>query len=493
MTAPAMRGPLVIVGDALLDVDLEGTASRLTPDAPVPVLDGLVEHPRPGGAALAARMAARDGHDVVLVTALGDDDAGTRVERLLDADGVSVVRLPFDGSTPVKKRVRASGQSLLRLDSGDGPGTVRGVPDGLGELLAGAGAVLVADYGRGVTAVPEVRELVAAVPRRTPVVWDPHPRGSAPVPGVRLVTPNDAEAADFAGRIGHAAPEGATALAVTGRRADALVQHWQAQAVAVTLGSRGALLSYGEGAPVVTPAPQVHSLDPCGAGDRFAVTAALSLGAGKVTAEAVQDAVLTAAEYVAAGGPASLAAPGPHRPAERSAERQPVEALLTSVTARGGVVVATGGCFDLLHAGHVATLRAARRLGDCLVVCLNSDESVRRLKGPARPLVPAADRARVLEALECVDAVVVFEEDTPVEVIRSIRPHVWAKGGDYAGTHVPESAVLAEWGGQAVVLPYLQGRSTTALVRTAAERTDPDDGLADLAGPNPKSEKEISR
>jgi D-beta-D-heptose 7-phosphate kinase / D-beta-D-heptose 1-phosphate adenosyltransferase len=130
-------------------------------------------------------------------------------------------------------------------------------------------------------------------------------------------------------------------------------------------------------------------------------------------------------------------------------------------------VVATGGCFDLLHAGHVATLRAARDLGDCLVVCLNSDASVRRLKGPGRPLVPASDRARVLAALEYVDEVVVFDEDTPVEVLRRIRPDVWAKGGDYALTDLEEATVLEEWGGQAVVLPYLQGRSTTQMVASA--------------------------
>jgi D-beta-D-heptose 7-phosphate kinase / D-beta-D-heptose 1-phosphate adenosyltransferase len=120
-----------------------------------------------------------------------------------------------------------------------------------------------------------------------------------------------------------------------------------------------------------------------------------------------------------------------------------------------------------LHAGHVATLRAARDLGDCLVVCLNSDESVRRLKGPGRPLVPASDRARVLAALEYVDEVVVFDEDTPVEVLRRIRPDVWAKGGDYALTDLEEATVLEEWGGQAVVLPYLQGRSTTQMVASA--------------------------
>jgi rfaE bifunctional protein nucleotidyltransferase chain/domain len=147
--------------------------------------------------------------------------------------------------------------------------------------------------------------------------------------------------------------------------------------------------------------------------------------------------------------------------------------VLAAVSRQGGTVVATGGCFDLLHAGHVATLRAARGLGDCLVVCLNSDESVRRLKGPSRPLVPAADRARVLEALECVDAVVVFDEDTPAEVLRRIRPDVWAKGGDYAGSELPEATVLTEWGGQAVVLPYLPGRSTSELVHAARHTHQP--------------------
>ena len=463
-----MSAPLLVVGDALLDVDLEGSATRLTPDAPVPVLDELREHPRPGGAALAATMAARDGHDVVLVTALGDDDAGRRLERLLGAEGVEVLRLPYDGPTPVKKRVRAGGQSLVRLDSGSAPGHVLDVPPDTAARLREAGAVLVADYGRGVTAVPALRQALEALPQRVPVVWDPHPRGAEPVRRARLVTPNQGEAATFAQRHDVPATASANALAVAGRRADGLLAQWQAQAVAVTLGERGALLSYGEGAPVVVPAPSVHCLDPCGAGDRFAVSAALALAAGRVTSEAVQDAVAAAAGYVAAGGPASLF--GRERRKVPDERPSSVEDLVAAVTAQGGIVVATGGCFDLLHAGHVATLRAARSLGDCLVVCLNSDASVRRLKGPSRPLVPATDRARVLEALECVDAVVVFEEDTPAEALQRIRPHVWAKGGDYAGADVPESAVLEEWGGQAVVLPYLEGRSTTKLVQTAADR-----------------------
>jgi D-beta-D-heptose 7-phosphate kinase / D-beta-D-heptose 1-phosphate adenosyltransferase len=447
-------------------------AGRLAPDSPVPVLDDLVEHARPGGAGLAAAMAARDGHQVVLVTALGDDEAGRRVEELLA--GVRVVRLPYDGPTPVKKRVRAGGQSLVRLDSGTRPGTVHDLSGAartdVAAELHGAAAVLVADYGRGVPGVPQLRTLLEELPGRVPVVWDPHPRGAVPVRGARLVTPNRSEARLFSERHGVPTVPARSVLAEVGPQAAGLVTAWRAQAVAVTLGEGGALLSYGDGSPVVSPAPSVHCIDPCGAGDRFAVSAAIGLGSGRVTVEAVHEAVLDAASYVAGGGPASLRGPGPGGTPPARPGGPSVEELVASVSRQGGTVVATGGCFDLLHAGHVATLRAARRLGDCLVVCLNSDGSVRRLKGSSRPLVPATDRARVLEALECVDAVVVFDEDTPVEVLRRVRPDVWAKGGDYAGADVPEAAVLREWGGQAVVLPYLQGRSTSQIVHTATER-----------------------
>jgi D-beta-D-heptose 7-phosphate kinase / D-beta-D-heptose 1-phosphate adenosyltransferase len=453
-----VRGPLVVLGDALLDVDLQGRAGRLSPDAPVPVLDSLVESARPGGAGLAAELAARAGHDVVLVTALANDPAGARLAELLSSR-VRVVPLPFDGETPVKQRVRAAGQSLLRLDSGDRPGTVRPTERDLASVadaLGDAGAVLVADYGRGVTSVEEVRRLLGSL-TRTPVVWDPHPRGAVPVEGARLVTPNQDEAARFAARAG-CADRDLDGLAALARQASCLVGAWRVHSVCITLGPRGALLSHGESSPVLVPSPSVPCADPCGAGDRFAVSAALAIGEGAVTSEAVLAAVASAAEFVAAGGAAAIGTSVP--------------AAWTGRPGRPGgtgeVLVATGGCFDLLHAGHVATLRAARELGDRLVVCLNSDASVRRLKGPTRPLVPAEDRARVLEALEYVDEVVLFEEDTPVEVLRRIRPDVWAKGGDYAGADVPEAAVLREWGGQAVVLPYLQGRSTSRLVATAA-------------------------
>ncbi|WP_222192729.1 D-glycero-beta-D-manno-heptose 1-phosphate adenylyltransferase [Modestobacter italicus] len=447
---------IVVVGDALLDVDLIGTASRLTPDAPVPVVEDVETRERPGGAALAAVLAAQSGAEVVLVTPLGDDAGADRLRELL-ADRVRLIEIPATSGTAVKQRIRVGDHSVARLDSGGTSTTFGALPAAAAQAIGDAAAVLVADYGRGTTSAPDVRAALSAA--RGPVVWDPHPRGADPVPSTRLVTPNGAEAARVAAATGcEVTGDG---LAAVGARAQALIAHWGVGAVAVTIGARGALLSYGEGAPMVVPATPVAGGDPCGAGDSFAAAVTVALAGGAVTGEAVTSAVAAAGAFVGRGGATAWDA----APAATAGPAAPdVAALLQRVRSAGGTVVATGGCFDLLHAGHVATLRAARGLGDCLVVCINSDDSVRRLKGPTRPLVTAADRARVLEALEFVDAVVVFDEDTPTQVLEQLRPDVWAKGGDYAGADLPEAAVLQTWGGQAVVLPYLDGHSTTALV-----------------------------
>jgi rfaE bifunctional protein nucleotidyltransferase chain/domain len=199
----------------------------------------------------------------------------------------------------------------------------------------------------------------------------------------------------------------------------------------------------------------------------FAVAAAAALREGALVSEAVNRAVAAASGYVAAGGVASLGLdPGDGAAAPVTAPRTASGGNIAA--ARGGVLVAAGGCFDVLHAGHVSMLRAARALGDTLVVCVNSDASVRRLKGPGRPLNPAADRAAVLRALDCVDQVVIFDEDTPERLLGELRPDIWVKGGDYDGRELPEAAVLRRWGGLVVTVPYLEGRSTTRIASAAA-------------------------
>jgi rfaE bifunctional protein nucleotidyltransferase chain/domain len=395
---------------------------------------------------------------------------------------VTVVAGRLPGRTPVKERVRVGGQSLLRLDREDGPaGPVAGTPQ-MRDAVAAAGAVLVSDYGRGLAAGADVRGWLAAATRRVPVVWDPHPRGGPPVPGVRLATPNLAEAVGFAGtgRSGAAvalaapaapaAPVAPVALAAqTGR---VLAERWRAGGVAVTLGAGGALLASADDVPLAVPAPAVAAGDPCGAGDRFASAVTARLAAGALPSQAVAAGVAAASAYVGAGGPGALPAQQPQPPAGITpSEPSDVDAVVARTRAAGGTVVATGGCFDLLHAGHVATLEAARQLGDCLVVCVNSDESVHRLKGPTRPLIPERDRVRVLAALGSVDAVTVFAEDTPLAVLDRIRPDVWVKGGDYTASALPETELLAGWGGQVVVVPYLEGRSTSRLVAMASGST----------------------
>jgi D-beta-D-heptose 7-phosphate kinase/D-beta-D-heptose 1-phosphate adenosyltransferase len=441
-----MGESLVVVGDALLDRDLDGRADRLAPDAPVPVVHDAMVHARPGGAGLAALLAARRGARVTLVTALGDDEAGAELAALLDDAGVEVIALRRP-ATPVKTRVRVDGHPVVRLDDGTDDGDLRAV-DRADDVFAGH-PVLVADYGLGVATHPRIRDQLELAAAARPLVWDPHPRGDVPVRGAVLATPNRAEAHHH----GHAVES----IAAASNAAVALAAQWGVRGVALTLGARGAVVGIPGRLPFAVPAPTVVAGDACGAGDCFSVGAALALAAGRVLTEAVTAAVADATTFVAEGGVGALHA-------EPEGRHDAPDGRLDAVRRRGGVVVATCGCFDLLHAGHVSMLRAARALGDALVVLLNSDRSVQDLKGADRPIVPQADRAAVLRGLECVDAVEVFDESTPVAALERLRPQLFVKGDDYGAGSIPEAAVMQRWGGAVVVVPYLEGRSTSGLI-----------------------------
>lgn len=448
--SPRGSGRLVIVGDSLLDIDTIGVVHRLSPDGPVPVVQDAVDESRAGGAALAATLAADTGRPVQLVTPLAEDADARRLESLLPAT-VELIAIPWTGQTPVKNRLRAGGHTVARIDRGR-CGPIGPIPAAARAAIEAASVVVVADYGYGTTAQADIRDLLAGVARRRPVVWDPHPNGAQPVPGCTLVTPNQAEA------LGTQHSSHPPDLAAVAERAAQLRRQWQVNDVVVTLGPAGALSTVGDGAALVVPAPRIDLVDACGAGDRFAATVGWALADGALPTEAVAAGVGAASAFLAGGG------------LSRPPQRHPRAGLQPS----SGVLVASGGCFDLLHAGHVATLEAARAMGDRLVVCVNSDASVRRLKGPGRPLQPAADRVRILEALGCVDEVVIFDESTPETVLRHIRPQLWVKGGDYAGSDIPEQRVLAEWGGRVVTVPFLPGRSTTGLAHRAGHRLGAD-------------------
>lgn len=464
-----MAEPLVIIGDSMLDVDIEGSATRLSPEAPVPVVDADRTWHRPGGAGLAAVLAARVDRDVVLVTAMADDADGHALASLLEESGVRVVALSLTGSTVCKTRIRAAGQSMLRLDHGDGTASGGDLTDEVAAVVRQARAVCVADYGRGVCAHPGVRQLLTEVVERVPVVWDPHPRGAAPVPGCWLVTPNQSEAERFS------EPGDSDA-----HSAERLRQRWRAHAVCVTLGPGGAVLASEAGSvhiPVRTAAGVVTGRrDTCGAGDRFAVAATQAFGDGDDVAAAVAVAVESASRFVATGGAAgvsrAVAIGGTNRSTGGSGALTgditgDISEVRDRLRRRGGTLVATGGCFDLLHTGHVRLLHQARQLGDALVVLLNSDESVRALKGPSRPVMAAEDRARVLAALACVDAVVIFGESSPEGALERLRPDIWVKGGDYTENDLPEAGVVRRYGGEVVLLPTVAGYSSTNLIAAA--------------------------
>jgi D-beta-D-heptose 7-phosphate kinase / D-beta-D-heptose 1-phosphate adenosyltransferase len=514
-------GPLVVVGDALLDIDIDGTTDRLAPDAPVPVVHARSELHRPGGAGLTAVLAAGlSDREVVLVSGLGTDRQAAVLRELLQRR-VEVLSLPMTGGTPTKMRIKSKDQLIVRLDAGEGRVGRDEIPAPVHDALRSASAIVVADYGRGLAAHPGLTAALAELSRQVPIVWDPHPAGPGPVRGARLVTPNQAEARWFARRAGGGQRSGGQesgdqgfggqssggqdsggqdsgGLAEAVADAASLVRQWGCP-VAVTLGSAGALLSVGDEHPLVVPARPLASspgsagpVDSCGAGDCFAAAAGAALASGLVLSEVVQAAVRSATEFVQAGGataapgvttPAGAppaptgtaptgAAPAGAAPAGQDGDRlagghADPWTIVARVRARGGKVVATGGCFDLLHAGHVGLLAAARQLGDCLIVCLNSDRSVRKLKGPGRPIVKAHDRAAVLMALDSVDAVIVFDEPTPAAILERLRPDVWAKGGDYAHGELAEAATVRRSGGQVVMLPYLGRHSTTRLVEAA--------------------------
>jgi len=470
------RRPVVVVGEAVLDRDTLGRVARVCPDAPVPVVDVDDERRRPGGAGLAAALLARS-TPTVLVTPLGDDDDGRELRRLLEAAGVDVLALPQSGPTPVKQRVRAGGQQLCRLDRGGEAAPIGASAAAIAEVVDGAGAVLVSDYGRGLTHDRRLREVLSHRSPRTRLVWDPHPRGAVPVAGVTLATPN---AEEVRGHAASTSPDGRTGgrLGELAPAADGLRRRWGAMGVAVTLGPDGALLVGPDDGPTMVPAERAVVGDSCGAGDAFAGAATRALADGALLSEAVIDAVAEAGRFVGAG------AAGAYRTAPDPVVEAAVEVLddplgrSEAVRRAGGTVVATSGCFDLLHAGHLRLLRQARGLGDLLVVCLNSDASVRRLKGEGRPMVPVEERRELLLALDCVDEVVVFEEPTPVAVLERLRADLFVKGGDYRAADLPETTAVGRWGGQVVILPYLDDHSTSRLLAEAARVEQPNERRA---------------
>ena len=473
---------VVVLGDCVLDVWLSGECRRLSREGPVAVVDVDQSNAHPGAAANTAANLAALGVHTELVTLIGDDDVGAALLCGLHRHRVGTGHvLTAPGRTASKNRVVASGRVLVRFDrKADHPagaGDYQRLAERLTDAVRTADALVICDYGAGIAHPSVLAAVAGARPALALLVVDGH--DLTPWRSLRpdLVTPSAAEA------LALLFPRNQDVQRSGLARADFFVEHRRALAqatgaavVAVTLDCDGVLLLAGDqtGYRTVTrPAPEESCT---GAGDTFTAAMTVGLLQGMSAVQAVEYAQL-AADVVTAQPGTSVCTKAELEDRMSAAGGVPTaqDELIRRVIGHrraGQRIVFTNGCFDVLHRGHVAYLKEAKQAGDVLVVAINSDQSVRRLKGSDRPINSATDRAAVLGELSCVDYVTVFDGDTPAPLIQQLQPDIYVKGGDYTADMLPETPVVRSYGGEVRTLGYVAEHSTTdtiARIRASVE------------------------
>ena len=470
---------VLCIGDIMLDEFVYGEVSRISPEAPTPVIAAQRSEIHIGGAGNVARNVASLGARCIFVGLVGEDDAGARLKTALDAlPGIENV-LVCDPSRPTTRKVRFVSDHfsthMLRADWEQSLPASDEVETKLIEAIlpqiARADIVLLSDYAKGVLTARVIRHTIDAARKLgKPVIVDPKSLNWAIYRGAALLTPNRKEFAEAT------RSRADTPQSIVDASED-MMRLADCEAILVTQGEHGMTLVPRSGGFVHVPAVPVKVRDVSGAGDTVAAALAVSRAAGADWDTALRIANAAAAVAVGKQGTASVSAAElrrkilPHATlaAEEKIVLEPdtLDAQLAEWRRQGQRVGFTNGCFDILHPGHVKVLTAARAACDRLIVGLNSDASVRRLKGAERPVQDERARAEVLAALEAVDLVVIFEEDTPIDLIRRIKPGVLVKGGDYTREQVVGHEVVEQAGGVVVLVDILQGFSTTALVHRA--------------------------
>jgi len=468
---------VLVVGDVMLDKYIWGDVQRISPEAPVPVVRGMRHDEKPGGAANVAMNMACLGAKAVVVGITGNDESERLLAESLRVNGVHPQFVSSeDFETVTKMRILGGRQQMLRLDfersEGIDPSAINRLIEKTLDLLPGTHALVLSDYAKGVV-TPEVCAALIPAARRLgiPVLVDPKGLDFARYKGATTVCPNLSELA----RAVRLEPDDLEALFVA---AEALVADLHLDFLTATLSEKGIALVRSD-RRVVAPALARQVYDVSGAGDTVIAVMALCLASGMEPETAIQLANVAAGIVVGKVGTVPvqkhelLAALGPQialHAEDRVLSREELVKRVELWKANSERVVFTNGCFDLLHIGHITLLEQARRFGDRLIVAINSDASVSRLKGPSRPIVSENDRARVLAALAAVDAVAIFDEATPLELIVAVRPHVLVKGGDYKAELVVGAAEMQSWGGEVKIVPLVEGFSTTRLIEKGAGR-----------------------
>ncbi|PHM39850.1 ADP-heptose synthase [Xenorhabdus mauleonii] len=461
------RAGVLVVGDVMLDRYWYGPTSRISPEAPVPVVKVENIEERPGGAANVAMNIASLGANSRLVGLTGIDDAARALSEKLGSvkvqcDFVSVPTHP----TITKLRVLSRNQQLLRLDFEEGFQNVDAQPmlEKIQQALPHIGALVLSDYAKG--ALNQVQAMIKlANEANVPVLIDPKGSDFERYRGATLLTPNMSE---FEAVVGHCKDD--DDLVQKGTK---LVQALELKALLITRSERGmSLLRVGQ-PPLHLPTQAQEVFDVTGAGDTVIGVLATALAAGKPLNEACYLANAAAGVVVGKLGTSTVSPIELENAVRGRAETGfgvMTETRLKEVVAqarqRGERIVMTNGCFDILHAGHVSYLSNARKLGDRLIVAVNSDASTKRLKGETRPVNPLEQRMIVLSALESVDWVVEFEEDTPQRLIADILPDILVKGGDYKPEEIAGSEEVWAAGGEVKVLNFEDGISTTNIIKT---------------------------
>lgn len=471
---PFDQARVLVAGDLMLDRYWHGGTDRISPEAPVPVVHVRDIEQRPGGAGNVALNVAALGGQPELVGITGQDEAARELASLLENAGVAChFRRQSGAATITKLRVISRHQQLIRLDFEDGfPGThARDLLPQYRPLLAGCGAVVLSDYAKG--ALRDPRPLIeAAREAGVPVLADPKGRDFSIYRGATLITPNLAEFEAVVGRC----PDDDTLV----RRGEALARECGIEGLLVTRGEDGMSLVRPGEAPVHLAARAREVFDVTGAGDTVIATLAAGLATGLALPQAMALANLAAGIVVAKLGTATVSVAELRRALQE--QEQSGRGVLTEpellhavadARAHGERIVMTNGCFDLLHAGHVAYLEQARSRGDRLIVAVNDDASVRRLKGEGRPINPVEQRMAVLAGLASVDWVVPFSEATPARVIGAVLPDVLVKGGDYRPEDIAGHDAVVAHGGRVEVLDFLDGCSTSAMIERMQSSPDP--------------------
>lgn len=456
---------LLVIGDVMLDRYWHGSANRISPEAPVPVVKVANQEDRPGGAGNVALNISALGSATRIIGVVGEDESGAELESRLTAAGVLCDFIQCPGKPTITKlRVISQHQQLIRADFEQAfeKQDVTSLLIKAKDQIANTQAMVLSDYAKG--ALQEIEPLIKlGRDHGIPVIVDPKGSDFDKYRGATLITPNLNE---FEAVVGHCANE--TDLVSKGMQ---LVKDLELEAILITRGEHGMTLIRPDSPELHLPAKAQEVFDVTGAGDTVISVLAAALAAGETMADATALANIAAGLVVGKLGTAAIS--GPELRRAILGEQDSGRGVMTSdqlaiavqdARAHGERIVFTNGCFDIIHAGHVGYLNEAKKLGERLVVAINDDDSVRRLKGPGRPINPVERRMAVLAGLEAVDWVVSFSEGTPEALLQSLKPEILVKGGDYTIDQVVGGEFVLSYGGKVQALEFLDNCSTSDIV-----------------------------